>query len=487
MDPAIAPNAPGAPHVVVVGGGLAGIAAGLECRDLGAAVTLLERRSHLGGLTWSFRHGGLWVDNGQHVFLRCCDQYLWFLNRIGADRDVVIQPRLDIPVVAAGSGGRPPRLARLRRSSLPAPLHTARSLMGFPFLPVADRLRLGRAAVALRSMDLDDPDLDRVTFRSWLLAHGQSEAAIASVWDLITVPTVNLPASEASLAMAAKVFQTGLLRGRAAADIGWSRVPLARLHGERAEAALLRSGSKVVTGIRVTGVDLLGSGGFRVWTDREPLDADAVVVALPHDEAAVTLPPDSVANQERLPELGSSAVVDVHFVFDRRVTEYAFMAALGSPVQWVFDRTAASGLAEADPSAQYLAVSLSAADTLLGRRPEDLISWIRKELERLLPEVAGARLVDSLVTKERKATFRARPGSASLRPPAATALPGLAVAGAWTATGWPATMEGAVRSGRAAARAVTAAAVPLPRRSFGANPAAGTTFDRSSSTPEEVA
>jgi hydroxysqualene dehydroxylase len=466
------------PHVVVVGGGLAGIAAGLECLDRGASVTLVERRNHLGGLTWSFRHGDLWMDNGQHVFLRCCEEYLRFLRRIGATGDIELQSRLDIPVVAPAGPGRPPRVARLRRSSLPAPLHLARSLLGFPFLPVAARLRLGTAVVALRRMDLDDPDLDRVTFRSWLLDHGQSEEAIASVWDLITVPTVNLPAREASLAMAAKVFQTGLLVDTTAADIGWSRVPLGRLHGERAEAALLSGGAKILTGTRVTGVEPLGPAGFRVGTESGPLEADAVVVALAHEEAADALPPGSVPHQDRLAELGSSAVVDVHLVFDRRVTRHPLMAAHASPVQWVFDRSAPSGLAGADPHAQYLAVSISAADSLLGERPDDLTGRIHAELARLLPAVARARLVDSLVTKERRATFRAAPGSASWRAGPVTAFPGLAVAGAWTATGWPATMEGAVRSGRAAAGVAVSA---LDQRTV------PTGSDRTTSTPEEVA
>jgi uncharacterized protein with NAD-binding domain and iron-sulfur cluster len=144
--------------------------------------------------------------------------------------------------------------------------------------------------------------------------------------------------------------------------------------------------------------------------------------------------------------------MDVHLVFDRRITTWPLLAGLHSPVQWVFDRTESCGLAEAGQ--QYLAISVSNADGLLGRHPDELVPWITGELGRLLPAARSARLVDSLVTKERHATFRAVPGTAALRPPAQSAYPGLAVAGAWTDTGWPATMEGAVRSGRAAGRAV---------------------------------
>ena len=433
------------PHVAVIGGGLAGIAAALECADLGARVTLLERRGRLGGLTWSFQHGGRWVDNGQHVFLRCCDEYQWFLGRIGAAGDVQLQDRLDIPVVspAPAPGGRP-RVARLRRPAVrvPAPLHLAGSLIRYRHLGVRDRLALGLAVAPLRRLRLDDPSLDGETFAAWLARHGQSPAAVSALWDLITVPTVNLGASEASLAVAAKVFQTGLLGDPAAADIGWSRVPLGRLHGDNAAAALARSGVEVRLAARVERVEPSGAG-FSVLGPTLSVDADAVVVAVPHDDAGGVLPPGAVPGQDRLGELGSSAVVDVHLVYDRPVMTWPLMAGVGTPLQWVFDRTASSGMEPGPGRPQYLAVSFSAADHLLGRRPEELAGWVAAELPRLLPVAGEARLVDSLVTKERRATFRAVPGTARLRRGPRTSWPGLTLAGAWTDTGWPATMEGA--------------------------------------------
>jgi squalene-associated FAD-dependent desaturase len=352
----------------------------------------------------------------------------------------------------------------------------------------------------LRRLDLDDPTLDDQSFGAWLSRHGQSAVAVAGLWDLITVPTVNLPASEASLAMAAKVFQTGLLSDTRAADIGWSRVPLGQLHGARAGAALALAGVSVRLGTSVLAVGAGGSGDcrFAVQTPDGTVDADGVIVAVPHDAAGRLLPPGSVAHQDRLGELGASAIVDVHLVFDRPVTRWPLLAGLGSPVQWVFDRTASSGLgaggsggsggsgssggsggagrsARSGPAAgpQYVAVSISAADDLLGRHPEDLVPWITGELTRLLPAVAAAHVVDSLVTKERNATFRARPGTARLRPGPRTAQAGLAVAGAWTDTGWPATMEGAVRSGHAAALVCLADARRPARSGAGAGAGAG--------------
>jgi squalene-associated FAD-dependent desaturase len=446
------------PQVVVIGGGLAGLAAALACADAGARVTLVERRNRLGGLTWSFRHSGRWIDNGQHVFLRCCDQYLAFLDRIGAASDVELPERLDIPVVAPSPApGGSPCWGRLRRSDLPAPFHLAGSLLRYPHLSRRDRIGLGRAVWSLRGIDLRDPALDDESFGSWLARHGQSPAAVTALWDLITVPTVNLRAAEASLAMAAKVFQTGLLTETGAADIGWSRVPLGQLHGERAAVALEKAGVALHFGVQVQKIEPAGlagrAGGFAVRTAGGTLGTDAVITAVPHEVATTILPTGSVSHQDRLGELGASAIVDVHLVFDRPVTRWPLLAGLDSPVQWVFDRTESSGLRSEGDRDQYVAVSVSAADEMLGRRPDELVPWIVHELARLLPEVAGARVLDSLVTKERNATFRARPGTAPLRPGPRTAWPGLAVAGAWTDTGWPATMEGAVRSGQAAAEA----------------------------------
>jgi squalene-associated FAD-dependent desaturase len=444
-------------HVVVVGAGLAGLSAALECADLGARVTVLERQQRVGGLTWSFSRNGVSMDNGQHVFLACCDAYLGFLDRIGA-ADGVVPPRpLDVPIVAPGATG--PVVGRLRRQDLPVPLHLAGALLRYRHLSLRDRLALGRALAALHRLDLEDDRLDDVTFGEWLAAHGQSKAAIAAVWDLLTVPTVNLPASEASLATAAMVFKTGLLSSRQASDIGWSAIPLGRLHGERAAAALHRAGAAVHLGVRVTGVEE-SDGGWRVHTGDGPLAADAIVVAVPHEEASAIVP-EWVDGRTLWSALGSSAIVDVHLIFEQRVTGWPIMAGHASPVQWVFDRTVSSGLEQSGH--QYLAVSLSAADHALGRPPGELVGGVVEALGQLLPSVSEARLVDAAVTKVRRATFRAAPGTRSLRPSAVTRRAGLVLAGAWTDTGWPATMEGAVRSGSAAARALAGAFV---RRSF---------------------
>lgn len=208
-------------------------------------------------------------------------------------------------------------------------------------------------------------------------------------------------------------------------------------------------------GQRVGDLEEDSGGGWRVRTSDGVLHADAVVVAVPHEESSAVVP-DSLDGRTQWSDLGSSAIVDVHLIFERSVTDWPLMAAVSSPVQWVFDRTSSSGLEFSGH--QYLAVSLSAADHLLGRPPEELVRSTVAALGQLLPSVTHVRLVDSAVTKERRATFRAAPGSQSLRPQAATRRAGLVLAGAWTDTGWPATMEGAVRSGTLAANALAKSA-----------------------------
>ncbi|KZM74538.1 phytoene dehydrogenase [Nocardia terpenica] len=429
------------PRVAVIGGGLAGITAALGCADARCPVTLFESRSWLGGLTYSFSRDGLWVDNGQHVFLRCCTRYRALLARLGVENDVHLQRRLDIPVHDADTAGR------LRRLPLPAPLHLGWALLRYPWLSAADRARFVRAALALRAVDVTDPRTDTVSFGDWLRAHGQRRATIDSLWDLVGIATLNAHADDASLALAATVFQIGLLTRADAADIGWSRIPLRRLHGDAARSALTAAGATVRTGAKVTALERTPTG-WTVVADGIATEVDAVVLAVPHEAAAallpagaVDLPPDWAA------ALGHSPIVNVHVVYDRPVLPEPFRAGVGTAAQWVFDRTPASGLDDG----QYLAISVSAADEFIDRPTAELRERFLPALHRLLPAARAARVREFFVTRERHATFRPAPGTARLRPGPRTALPGLYLAGAWTDTGWPATMEGAVRSGESAA------------------------------------
>jgi squalene-associated FAD-dependent desaturase len=433
------------PSIVVVGGGLAGLAAAIRATDDGATVRLFEQLPRLGGATWSFTRDGLTYDNGQHVFMRCCTEYRAFLERIGSSPKVTLQRRMDVPVHRPGGP-----VAHLRRVRAPAPLHLAPTLVRYRHLRAGDRLGVVRTALALRGLDLHDATLDDVTFGSWLADHGASPAAIDALWGLVCLPTINLPASEASLRLAAKVFKTGLLDTGDGGDIGWSNVPLSELHADAAAAALVGAGAHVHVGARVTSVRSEPDGHPTIVVDGEQVAADAVIVAVPHHAVERLLPPGALGPDRRPSELGRSAIVNVHLLYDGAVMAEPFVAGIESPVQFAFDRTRTSG---APPGHQMIAVSLSAADEYLTWSGDDLIAHFTAEVARLLPSAASARVVRAIATREPLATFRGGPGSDRHRAPTHTGLPGVYLAGAWTATDWPATMEGAVRSGASAARA----------------------------------
>ncbi len=437
------------PDVVVVGGGLAGLAAALRCADAGARVTLLEGRGRLGGATWSFQRDGLWVDNGQHVFLRCCTAYRGFLRRLGVEHQTVLQPQLEVPICDEAGD-----LAWLCRNRLPAPLHLASSLLAYRHLPLRERLRVASLTRALGALDLDDRRLDEQSLGDWLLARGASEASLERFWDLLVRATLNAPAREASLRLSAKVFQTGLLERSDAGDIGYAKVPLQALHGDAAARALTRAGAELRTGCAVARVEPAGEKHAAVVVARggdgpPRYEAGAVILAVDHEAAATMLPAEAGVDGAALRGLGRAPILNLHLVYDRHVMDPPFVATVGSPLQWIFDRTEPAGLREG----QVLAVSLSAAQEWVGRSRAELRARFVPELERLVPAARGAELRKFFVTSERAATFDQRAGTHLDRAGTRTAHSAITLAGAWTDTGWPATMEGAVRSGEAAAGA----------------------------------
>jgi squalene-associated FAD-dependent desaturase len=440
-----------ATRAVVVGGGLAGITAALRLADRGRRVTLIEGRPRLGGAAFSFRRGELWVDNGQHVFLRCCTAYRALLKRLNAEDQVTLQPRLDIPVLRADG-----RRARLRRTpGLPAPVHLGPALLRYGLLSPADRVRAARGALALRRLDPADPALDGQRLGDFLRRHAQSDAVVAALWGIVATATLNMHPDDASLALAAKVFRTGLLDAADTADVGYAAVPLGQLHSVAAERALQDAGVEVLRGQRVDSVepDAVGGVGGSVRAGERSWHAGSIVLAVPPRDAFAIAPALARTPVAPAAGLGVTPIVNVHVVYDRQVTDLAFAAAVDSPVQWFFDRTDTSGAGQVYPGGQYLAVTVSAADSVIDEPSRSVQQRYLAELGRLLPDAARAEVRDAFVTRERRATFRQAPGSAALRPGPASGLPGIWLAGAWTATGWPDTMESAVRSGIAAAEA----------------------------------
>jgi uncharacterized protein with NAD-binding domain and iron-sulfur cluster len=488
---------PPPPRVAVIGGGLAGITAAIALAEAGAAVTLLEARPRLGGATCSFSRDGLTVDTGQHIFLGCCTAYRDLLGKLGMTEHAPIQDRFDVRVLAPAATPRlTPSLGRLRRTALPGPLHMLPALGRYPFLSLSERAKVARPALAMRFVDPARPGVDEQRFGDWLAARGQSERARRALWDLFTVSALNIAGDDASLSLAATVVKTGLLGRKNAADVGVPALPLGELHGDAAATLLAKLGAQVLLNAKVAAIESAVSPvgpvdpndpvrpddptrrndtarpNFRIRLARpvDPADlvdptassdsadateilADAVVLAVPHEAAARLIPPDALpeATVAGWAGLGASPIVNVHVIYDRPVTDLPFAAAVDSPVQWVFDRTRISGLAQTGSRAQYLAISLSAADEYVDVPAAALREQFVPALAELFPVAREAQITEFFVTRERRATFRQAPGTARLRPGPGTQMPGLVLAGAWTDTGWPDTMESAVRSGLGAA------------------------------------
>jgi squalene-associated FAD-dependent desaturase len=409
---------------VVVGGGLAGLAAALDLADAGDDVTLLEARPTLGGAvqTLPAREGDPDPppDNGQHIALGCCTEYLSFLARIGQAGSVRREP-LGLPVIAKDG-----KVARIAPGAL--------GVLRYAHLSFGDRLAIGR--VARRLARLEPARHDGETFAELLRRLGQSQAAIDRFWDVFLRPALNLRCAAVSAAPALFTVQTALLGERDASDVILPLAPLGAMHGEAAGAALQARGAVVRTGERAVSLEpgaVVLAGGGRV-------EADRVVVALPPEESARLL-------GEADPGLEDSPIVSAHLLFDRPILEFELAALLGSPAHWVFDRGALTG--QKPERGQYLTVVSSGAPELLEVRGRELVDLLARELTSRL---GAAELLWSRVSREPAATFAAGPGTAALRRGVETGRPGVARAGAWTDTGWPATMESAVRSGRAAAR-----------------------------------
>jgi hydroxysqualene dehydroxylase len=402
-------------RAAVIGGGLAGCAAALELVDGGADVTLYEARPTLGGAVQTLpeREGDPSPppDNGQHIALGCFTEYLAFLDRIGEGHSYV-RRSLDLPVI--GPDGR--------TSSIRPALH---SLLAYGHLPARERMRLLRVLLRLRKVEGERP-LDTMTFGELLRELGATPSQIERFWDVFVRPALNLPTDEAGAVPGLFTVQTALLGSREASDLILPGRPLGLMHGDAARRALEHAGANVQTGARVESLD--------------DVDGEAVVVALPAPEAAHLL-------GETPPLLEDSPIVSVHLLFDRRLLRSPLAALLASDAHWVFDRGVLTG--DEPERGQYLNVVSSGAPELMEIRGRELVEHIAAELTGRL---GRAELLWSRVSREPRATLALRPGTEQARRGPQTSRPHVVRAGAWTKTGWPVTMESAVRSGGTAAR-----------------------------------
>ncbi len=445
----------------VIGGGAAGLAAAEALLAGGRRVVLLERRPQLGGRICSFRDPGTgWLlENGQHIWMPACTEWAALLERTGLESLTRTQPRLRVAYLERG---RPP--AVLEAARLPGPLGLLAALLRFTPLAASERRRLLRGLLALHR---EGHRLRRSggeeRFADWLDGHGQTGRVREVFWAPVVLSVLNTPLEEARADLAAMAVHEPFLTGPGRANLARTVVPHGRLW-ERLADHLRERGLLLRTGCPVRGLQL-GESATGPELDALLLPGGKVlavagaVVAIPPEGLTAILPP---AWRERPPfaagrELSWSPILNVHLWLDRMVTGEEALCLLGSPVHWIFAQpaqTAEGGSTRLPAGVQHLDLVVSASDEWLDRTPAEIVPRFTEELRALLPKAREAVVLAHRVVHERRATWRALPGSEAYRPGPATPIRNLALAGAWTASGWPATIEGAVRSGRAAVRAL---------------------------------
>jgi squalene-associated FAD-dependent desaturase len=458
--------------VIVIGGGLAGLAAGVALAESGWRVRLFEQRPFLGGRATSYvLPDGEHVDNCQHVTLGCCTNLDDFYRRVGSTNKVKFFDRL---LFLDPQG----RQGEMEAGFLPAPFHMTGSFAKFAPLSLADKICIGRAMLTILRTSgrpsgpagLNSPE--GISMLEWLKEQRQTQRAIDRFWRVVLVSALDEELDQTDARFGIDVFWKAFLSHSRGYRMGVPVVPLAELY-DGCRAFIERKGGEVALRSPVRGIKIENNSVAAVSFDNDRQEsAAAYVFAVPHDTFAELLPPEIVeadAAFRNLDKIKDAPITGVHFWFDREVTSEPFITLLDTNVQWVFNKTALYGAPDATSAngdaansktsaanaKQYLQLVISASYDLLQKPRQEIIDLCLKEVRQALPAAREANLVKATVIKEAAATFSPQPGVDRWRPKHQTSVEKLFLAGDWTATGWPATMEGAVRSGYLAAEAVT--------------------------------
>ncbi len=435
--------------MIVIGGGLAGLSSAVVLAEAGFAVRLLEKRPHLGGRATSYvLPTGEHVDNCQHVTMGCCTNLDDFYRRVGSAGMIRYYDRL---FFQDGRGRR----GVIEASALSAPFHLAPSFLLFPSLTWRDKTAIARAMLAIVKSQGPPPDANGITMLEWLKRHSQTPGAIDRFWRVVLVSALDEELDRTDARYGVDVFWKAFLANRRGFEVGIPSVPLGELY-EGCRAAIEQRGGEVRTRAGVQEIHTSEEEVTElVMDDGSTLAADFYLSAVPHDVLLGLLPLSFIKRDETiagLHNLRTSPITGIHLWFDRSVMSEPFLTLLDHTTQWIFNKTRLYGGAQGN--GQYLQLVVSASYDLVARSRQDIIDLCRRELADVLPATRDAALVRATVIKEVDATFSPAPDSDRWRLPQRTSLRNLFLAGDWTRTGWPATMEGAVRSGYLAAEAI---------------------------------
>jgi zeta-carotene desaturase len=452
--------------VLVIGGGLAGLASAVALAEAGLGVRLLEKRPHLGGRATSYTlPDGSEVDNCQHVTLGCCTNLADFYRRAAAEGKIRFYDRLYF-------ADRRGRRSTIEASWLPPPLHMAPSFVSFGALTLADKRGIARALLAIAWSGGEPRGIESISMLDWLHRMKQTPGAIERFWRVVLVSALDEELARTDARYGIDVFWKAFLGSRGGYRVGIPSVPLGELYEGCREAVERRGGPvRLRCGVREI---RLREGRFEcaVLDDGSEVSADACIAAVPHNALMELLPKEMAEDGgplEGLRHLRDSPITGVHLWFDRTVMKEPFLSLLDHTTQWVFNKSllygggaaggantaeAKSGGADHAEPGQYLQLVISASYDLVSRSRQEIIDLCRRELADVLPATREAQLVKATVIKEISATFSPEPGVDRWRPGQEIGVKNFYLAGDWTRTGWPATMEGAVRSGYLAAEAV---------------------------------
>ena len=438
--------------MIVIGGGLAGLSAATALAEAGVRVQLLEKRPYLGGRATSYAlPDGSHIDNCQHVTLGCCTNLADFYRRVGAKSKIRHYKRL---FFADNTG----RVSSIYSSLLPAPFHMGISFLLFSALAYGDKKAIADGMLRIARAGGKPADSEGTTMLEWLRHNGQTEAGIARFWRVVLVSALNEELERAEARYGIDVFWKAFLANRKGYVVGVPAVPLSELYSGCRET-IERQRGEVRSRARVREIRF-NDGAFQslVLDDGTAMRADACIVCVPHDELLEILPEGMRERDvfKNLRKLRTSPITGVHLWYDREVLDKPFLTLLDHTVQWIFNKSLTNAQAEngGGEAGQYLQLVISASYDLVPKTRQEIIDLCVNEVREVLPLAREAQLRKATVVKEVHATFSPELGSDAWRPPQEIGIPGLFLAGDWTRTGWPATMEGAVRSGYLAAEAV---------------------------------